>query len=63
MAEARKVLDWDEQLKLAIDPDFARQKRGKRNKEGEEACSMCGDYCAVKIVGQYLDKPVSPCND
>ena len=24
---------------------------------------MCGDYCAVKIVGQYLDKPMSPCND
>ena len=63
MAQARKVLDWDAQLALAIDPELARQKRGARNKAGEEACSMCGDYCAVKIVGQYLDKPVSPCND
>ena len=63
MAEARKVLDWDAQLELAIDPELAREKRGARNEEGEEACSMCGAYCAVKIVGQYLDKPVSPCND
>ena len=63
MAQARKVLDWDAQLALAIDPELARQKRGARNKAGDEACSMCGDYCAVKIVGQYLDKPVSPCND
>ncbi len=63
MAEARKVLDWEAQLQLAIDPELARQKRGARNKTGEEACSMCGDYCAVKIVGQYLDQPVSPCND
>jgi len=63
MAQARKVLDWDAQLQLAIDPELARQKRGARNKAGEEACSMCGDYCAVKIVGQYLDKPMSPCND
>lgn len=63
MAEARKILDWDAQLNLAIDPEYAREKRGARNEEGEEACSMCGAYCAVKIVGQYLDKPVSPCND
>ena len=63
MAKARKQLDWEEQLSLAIDPEFARAKRGARNKEGEEACSMCGDYCAVKIISQYLDKPMSPCND
>ena len=63
MAEARKVLDWDAQLELAIDPDLAREKRGARNKKGEEACSMCGDYCAVKIISQYFDKPACPCND
>ena len=63
MAEARKVLDWDAQMELAIDPDLARAKRGARNKAGEEACSMCGDYCAVKIISQYFDKPACPCND
>lgn len=63
MAEARKVLDWDAQMELAIDPDLARAKRGARNKAGEEACSMCGDYCAVKIISQYFDEPACPCND
>lgn len=63
MAEARKVLDWDAQMELAIDPDLARAKRGARNKAGEEGCSMCGDYCAVKIISQYFDKPACPCND
>ena len=63
MAEARKVLDWDAQMELAIDPELAREKRGARNKAGEEACSMCGDYCAVKIISKYFDKPTCPCND
>ena len=63
MAQARKVLDWDAQLALAIDPELARQKRGARNKAGEEACSMCGDYCAVKLVNQYMHKPEAPCAD
>lgn len=63
MARARKVLDWDEQLSLAIDPDLARKKRGARNKADETACSMCGDYCAVKIVSKYFDAPCCPCND
>ena len=63
MAEARKVLDWKAQLELAIDPETAKAKRGARNAADEEACSMCGDYCAVKIIGKYFDKPAAPCND
>lgn len=63
MARARKVLDWDEQLKLAIDPELAKQKRGARNKSDETACSMCGEYCAVKIVAKYFDTPAYPCGD
>lgn len=56
MAKARKVLDWNEQIRLAIDPKKAADKRGARNEATEEACSMCGDYCAVEIVSQYLDQ-------
>ncbi len=54
MARARKALDWKAQLDLAIDPDKAKEFRKSKNKEEEEACSMCGDYCAVKIVNEYL---------
>ena len=56
MALARKNLDWEKQLSLAIDPVKARKYRFKKNKTGEEACSMCGEYCAVKIVGKYLEE-------
>ena len=56
MAKARKELDWPEQLRLAIDPVKAADYRRRKNKEDEEACSMCGNYCAVKIVGQYLEE-------
>ena len=56
MAKARKELDWPEQLRLALDPVKATRYRKTKNQEGEEACSMCGEYCAVKIVGQYLDE-------
>lgn len=56
MAKARKELDWPEQLRLALDPVKATEYRQKKNKSDDEACSMCGDYCAVKIVGQYLEE-------
>ena len=56
MAKARKVLDWPEQLRLAIDPIKATEYRKRKNKSDDEACSMCGDYCAVKIVGKYLEE-------
>jgi len=56
MAQVRKDLDWEAQLRLAIDPVKAREYRHKKNKSTEEACSMCGEYCAVKIVSKYLDE-------
>lgn len=61
MARARKRLDWDEQLALAIDPAKAKRYRKARNEEKAEACSMCGDYCAVKIVGEYFGKQGGHC--
>ena len=57
MARARKVLDWDRQMELAIDPELARAKRSARNASNETACSMCGEYCAVKMIAHYFDKP------
>ncbi|MCH3950251.1 MAG: phosphomethylpyrimidine synthase ThiC [Acidaminococcus sp.] len=56
MARARKKLDWDAQLKLAIDPVKATEFRKAKNKSTDEYCSMCGDYCAVRIISEYLDK-------
>jgi len=55
MGQARKNLDWEKQYSLAIDPEHARAVREARQ-SGSEACSMCGDLCAMKIVELELEK-------
>jgi phosphomethylpyrimidine synthase len=54
MSEARKALDWSSQKDLAIDP-FRFEDVRKRRKTKSEACSMCGDYCAMRIVSEFLN--------
>ena len=56
MARARKALDWEAQMDLAIDSEAARAKRAWREAADTDACSMCGNYCAVKIVNQYMEQ-------
>lgn len=56
MSRARKALDWEEQLRLALDPVKARRLFGERQVEGEEACTMCGDFCAMRFVSEYLGR-------
>ncbi|MBI4966442.1 MAG: phosphomethylpyrimidine synthase ThiC [Desulfomonile tiedjei] len=48
MSRARKNREWDEQIRLALDPDLAREIRGRTCKEDHETCTMCGDLCAYK---------------
>ncbi len=55
MAHARKNLDWDAQFSLAIDGDKAKRIRSSRTTI-TDACSMCGDLCAIKIVSEALEK-------
>ena len=56
MAEARKRLDWEAQYECAMFPEAARAKRDQRPPEEEDTCTMCGNYCAVKIVNEWLDQ-------
>jgi phosphomethylpyrimidine synthase len=54
LSRARKKLDWTSQQKLVIDPHkFAEIRRKRRSKSA--ACSMCGEYCAMRIVSRFLD--------
>lgn len=53
ISRARKKLDWDRQEKLCLDPDkFAEVRRRRKSKT--RACSMCGEFCAMKIVSEFL---------
>lgn len=49
MAKARAQLDWERQIELAIDPEKARKYRFEGGVSRSKACTMCGEYCAIKI--------------
>jgi phosphomethylpyrimidine synthase len=53
LSKARKKLDWAAQQRLVIDPHKFEEIRKKR-KSKSAACSMCGEYCAMRIVSQFL---------
>ena len=54
MSKARKNLDWNKQICLSIDPVKARAYRSSSKPSSEEVCTMCGKFCAIKIVRDYF---------
>ena len=61
MSEARRNLDWETQMELAIDPNKARKLREDNPPSEGDVCTMCGKYCAIKQVREYFEKKVAPC--
>ncbi|OGP66108.1 MAG: phosphomethylpyrimidine synthase [Deltaproteobacteria bacterium RBG_16_42_7] len=49
MAKARKSLNWDEQIRLSLDPERARLLRESSPPSDKEVCTMCGSLCAIKV--------------
>jgi len=60
MSEARKRLDWEEQARLALDPEKVGRVHRQRATAGA-ACSMCGQFCAMDLVAQYLGVKAAKC--
>ena len=56
MSVARKKLDWQRQHELAIDPIKFAKFRAERPTRADDVCSMCGKFCAMKVVDEYLHK-------
>lgn len=55
MDYARKNLDWDQMINTSIDPDTARTIHYRSDPKKKEArCSMCGDFCAIKVLDEIL---------
>jgi phosphomethylpyrimidine synthase len=54
MSEARKSLDWEKMLSLAIDPRRAKELRDSSRPQDSTLCTMCGEYCAMKKVKGVL---------
>ena len=60
MSLARKGLDWESQARLSTDPERVRRVHSKYATIGP-ACSMCGEYCAMALVEEYLGTPATKC--
>jgi phosphomethylpyrimidine synthase len=60
MSQARKNLDWEEQVRLSLDPLRAQRVHGQHTTTGV-ACSMCGDYCALELVASFLGTKPDEC--
>ncbi|MCX6693338.1 MAG: phosphomethylpyrimidine synthase ThiC [Methanomicrobiales archaeon] len=54
MGHARRDLNWERQFAIAINPSRARAIRDERMPVDTDACTMCGDYCAIKIVNRHF---------
>jgi len=54
MSEARKRLDWERMFELAVDPALARARRAASKPRDEKLCTMCGEFCAMKRIGDVL---------
>jgi phosphomethylpyrimidine synthase len=53
MARCRKQLDWEGQFRLALDPEKARRLRAESGVDEEHgACTMCGEFCAYKVMSE-----------
>lgn len=55
MSRARRDFDWGKQFELAVDKEKALRMRKERPAQVDpETCSMCSEFCALKMVRDYL---------
>jgi phosphomethylpyrimidine synthase len=55
MGRARNEIDWAKQFEVAIDPQAAMNIRKERMPSDSNTCTMCGEFCAYKIVKEYFE--------
>jgi phosphomethylpyrimidine synthase len=54
MAAARRGMDWQRMMELCLDPATARRIREGSRPADEEVCTMCGEFCAVRLMRDYF---------
>jgi len=53
MARARRCFDWEKQFELAFDHETPLKYRESKSTPGD-MCTMCGEFCALRIVRDNL---------
>ncbi len=56
MSKARKSLNWNEMIELSIDPEYVKKERESSIPEEDDVCTMCGKFCAIKLLNKALRK-------
>jgi phosphomethylpyrimidine synthase len=57
LSRAKIALDWKKMISLCIDPEKAAAYRSSLPPhDGDELCSMCGEFCAVRRSRNVLKK-------
>lgn len=54
MSKARKKRDWQKQFEFAIDAEAAREYRKRSKPVSNDVCTMCNQYCSMKISEEYI---------
>lgn len=54
MSQARRALDWDTQIALAMNPEKARLYRDI-SQARDDQCTMCGRFCAMKVFDERFE--------
>jgi phosphomethylpyrimidine synthase len=60
VALARRDLNWKKQFENLIEPRKGRTLRRERHPQNERTCTMCGEYCALRIVRELFAQ-CEPC--
>ncbi|MBS3815782.1 MAG: phosphomethylpyrimidine synthase [Hadesarchaea archaeon] len=56
MSTARRDFDWSKQFELSVNPEKAKKLKSEKPSELDpDACSMCSELCALKMVRDYLE--------
>lgn len=56
ISKARVARRWDEQFRLAIDKKKPRAYRKSSRPGLTDVCTMCGEYCSMKMASECLRK-------
>lgn len=54
MSRARQAVDWEKMFSLAIDPEKACRIHDEAPSEITDACTMCGNMCAMRNMNTIL---------
>ena len=54
MSLARKKRDWQKQIALSIDPKKAGEYRRSSQPLLQDVCTMCSEYCSIKLIEECL---------